>query len=51
MFLGDTLSRLHIKTQEDVHNAIPLNVLPHFNTGHIYHNYEYLVHTHDKYKA
>ena len=45
MFVSDTLSRLHIKAQDDVTDMIHLNFLQHLNTGYIHHNYENLAYT------
>ena len=41
MFVNDSLSRLHIKAQEDAHYVGSLHCLPYLNIGHTYHRYKY----------
>ena len=48
MFISDTLSRLLIEVQEDVHDVIDLNFLKYLNTAHISHNYKHPVYTYYK---
>ena len=51
MILSNALSRLHIETQEDVHDVIPPNFLYYLKAAHINHNYKNLVYTIFKHKA
>ena len=51
MAVSDTLSRLCIDAEEDVHNMITLNILQHLNTPYIYSNYKHLQYDLYKYKV
>ena len=44
-FASDALSRFQIKTQEDVHDVMPLSFIKFLDTVHIYHHYEHLTYT------
>ena len=42
MFVSYALSGLYIEADQEVHDVIPLNLLWHLSTLHIYYIYEHL---------